>query len=276
MCGERGQLLRTKPVTGRTALCRMLAIPFLTALCGVVLMTGLGIWQLERREWKLALIERLNTRIHAEPVPLARAMELWRQGNDPEYTRVHLTGRFLHDEERYLYTVTDGQQGWSVITPLATRAGGIVLVNRGFVPGDRLSPVTRKEGLFTGIVELNGRLRTSERLTWFTPPNNTTTNRWFWRDIPGLIASLKAGEAARAAPFLVEAEATPPVPGGWPRPGITHPNPPNRHLEYALTWFSLAGAFAVIFVLHVYGRLHEPPSNARSNVVQMIKRDGKH
>jgi surfeit locus 1 family protein len=254
----------------------MFAIPFLTALCGVLLMTGLGIWQLERREWKLALIERMNARIHAEPVPLARAMELWRQSRDPEYTRVHITGHFLHNEERYLYTVADGQQGWSIITPLATGAGGIVLVNRGFVPDDRLNPVTRKEGLSTGIVELNGRLRASERLTWFTPANNTATNRWFWRDIPGLIASLKAGEAAAAAPFLVEAEATPQLPGGWPRAGVTQPDLPNRHLEYALTWFTLAGALAAIFAIHVYGRLHEPPSSARSNVVPMIKRDGEH
>lgn len=256
---------------------RKLAIPFLMTLFGVTLTIGLGVWQLERLAWKLALIEQLNARIHAEPVSLARAKELWQQTDDAEYTRVHLLGRFLHNEERYLYTAVAGGQGWNVITPLVTTSGEVVFVNRGFVPEDRLEPTTRKAGLPAGNVELNGLARASERKSWFTPDNDPVANRWFWYDIPGLIASLKREEAARALPFLIEAEATgPPVPGGWPKAGVTRLDLPNNHLEYALTWFSLAVAFAVIFLAYARGRLREPPSGTHPNMVEMIKRSAKY
>jgi surfeit locus 1 family protein len=228
-------------------------VPFLMTLFGVVLLTGLGVWQLERRTWKLNLIEQIAARINADPIPIERAKALWQETTDVEYTRVHLSGRFLHDEERYLYTVNDGQQGWDVITPLATSSGDVVLVNRGFVPEDHKLPSSREDGLIKGAVELNGLLRSSERKSWFTPANAPAANRWFWRDIPGLIASLKAVEAAYTVPFLVEAEIAP-VPGGWPKGGITRVNLPNRHLEYALTWFGLAIAFAIIFVLYTRSR----------------------
>jgi surfeit locus 1 family protein len=164
-----------------------------------------------------------------------------------------------------------------VITPLVTTSGDVVLVNRGFVPEDRLEPATRKAGLLAGTVELKGLARASEHKTWFTPDNDPAANRWFWRDIPGLIASLKREEATRAAPFLVEAEASgPPVPGGWPKAGVTHLNLANRHLEYALTWFSLAVALAVIFVVFARSRLREPPSETRPDMVEMIKRNAEY
>jgi surfeit locus 1 family protein len=251
---------------------RKLAVPFLMALFGVTLMIGLGVWQLERREWKLALIQKLDARIHAEPVSLVRAQELWRQTGDIDYTRVHLSGRFLHNEERYLYTVTDKGQGWSVITPLVTAWGEVVLVNRGFVPDTLRDPATRKEGALPGTVELNGLARASERKTWFTPDHNPAANRWFSRDVPGLIASLGPEESAHAAPFLVEAEAGTPVPGGWPEGGVTRLSLPNSHLQYAVTWFSLAAAFAVIFALYVRNLLR----SARSNAVRMIKRKNEY
>jgi surfeit locus 1 family protein len=246
---------------------RKLILAFLTMLAAVTLMIGLGVWQLERREWKLALIARLSARMNAKPVLLARAKELWQQNADAEYTRVRLSGRFLHDEERYLYTALGGEQGWYVITPLVTALGDIVLVNRGFVPDRLRNPATRKDSLSAGTVELQGLARGSERRNWFTPANDAVANRWFWRGIPGLIASLRAGEPARAAPFLIEAEPDPSTSGIWPKARIIRVNLPNSHLQYAITWFSLAAAFLVIFGLYARNRLREPPSAVRLHAV---------
>lgn len=236
------------------------AVPFIITLVGVTLLTGLGVWQLRRHDWKLHLIERMNERLHEEAVSLERAKELLQKNGDIEYTRVMVAGTLLHDEERYLYAYIGGQQGWSVITPLVTTSGDVVLINRGFVPEERKDPATRKEGLIEGMTDVKGVARLSEHTNWFTPVNNASGNRWFWRDIPTLASSLRAEEAARAVPFLIETDAAP-VPGGWPRGGITRVHFHNWHREYAITWFALSVALMVIYAVYRNGRgRRRPPS----------------
>lgn len=247
---------------------RALALPFLTTLIGALLLMGLGKWQLDRRELKLGIIERIETRVHDEAVSLIEARDLWRKSQDIEYTRVLLVGRFLHEHERHLYTIVDGLAGWKVIAPLQTASGDIVLVDRGFVPEQLKLPAARKRGQLEGIAELTGLARASETQNWFTPRNDPAANRWFWRDVPGLIASLPPDLAARAAPFAVEAEAGP-VPGNWPRAGVTMLNIPNRHLEYALTWFALAVTLLVVFAAYARSRLaSEARGGADANIAE--------
>ena len=48
--------------------------------------------------------------------------------------------------------------------------------------------------------------------------------------------------------YVIDAEAEPAAPGGWPKGGVTRLELPNRHLEYALTWYGLAGALVAVFI----------------------------
>jgi surfeit locus 1 family protein len=177
------------------------------------------------------------------------AKELWQRARDVEYYRVLLVGRFLHQEERHLYTVEEGKAGWRVLTPLQTSGGDLVFVDRGFVPEELKDPAARKAGQIADTVELVGLARAPVGPGLFTPEANPERNQWFTRDLDALAATLPAGQAARLAPFVVEAEAGP-VPGGWPRGGVTRLTLTNRHLEYALTWYALAATLlAVAFAL---------------------------
>jgi surfeit locus 1 family protein len=216
-----------------------------------LVLIGLGTWQLQRREWKLALIERIEQRAHGEPISLSLAKDLWNRARDVEYHRVLLVGRFRHEFERHLFTVEGGKAGWRVITPLATASGDLVLVDRGYVPEELENPAGRRQGQIEGQVELIGLARAPVSGGWFTPRGDTARNRWFSRDVAGMAASLPADQNARVVPFVVEAEAEP-VPGGWPRAGGTRLEPPNRHLEYALTWYGLA--LTLLAVAFTYGR----------------------
>lgn len=211
---------------------------------GLAVLIGLGTWQMQRREWKLALIERIEHRAHDEAISLSLAKDLWQRERDVEYYRVLLVGRFLHDQERHLYTVEQGKAGWRVVTPLVTTGGDVVLVDRGFVPEELKDPAARQAGQVTDTVELVGLARAPAMPNWFTPENDPARNRWFWRDVAGMAAGLPADQAERAAPFMVEAEAGA-APGGWPRGGVTRLVLTNRHLEYALTWYGLALTLAV-------------------------------
>lgn len=240
---------------------RPLALPFLMTLIGIFLLASLGKWQLDRREWKLGLIERIETRVHAKAVSLPAALEIWQNSRDIDYTRVLLAGHFLHEHERRLYTVLDGQAGWKIITPLQAASGDIVLVDRGFVPEQLELPRARKSGQIETTTEFTGLARVSQTPNWFTPANDPVANRWFWRDVPGLIASLPPDIGSKSAPFIIEAEAGP-VPGHWPRAGVTLLNIPNRHLEYALTWFALAATLLIVFAAYAKGRLGSGASGA--------------
>jgi surfeit locus 1 family protein len=203
------------------------------------ILVGLGTWQMQRRAWKLSLIDRIESRAHGEPISLTSAKELWQKSGDVEYYRVLLVGRLLHDEERHLYTVEHGKAGWRVLTPLQTGGGDLVFVDRGYVPEELKEPGARKAGQVEGIVEMIGLARAPITPGLFTPEASPARNQWFVRDTGALAASLPSGQGLRVVPFVVEAEAEP-VPGGWPRGGVTRLTLTNRHLEYAITWYGLA------------------------------------
>jgi surfeit locus 1 family protein len=223
---------------------RQTALWICVALALAVLL-GLGTWQMQRRAWKLGLVERIEQRVHDEPISLTAAKEHWQRERDVEYYRVVLVGRFLHDEERHLYTIENSKPAWRIVTPLTTSGGDIVLVDRGYVPEDLKDPARRSAGQIAGTVELVGLARAPVQAGWFVPAGDRQRNQWFTRDVADMAATLPADQASRVVPFMIEAEAEP-VPGGWPRGGMTRLTISNRHLEYALTWYGLAATLLIV------------------------------
>ncbi len=241
---------------------RPLVVPSIMTLIGLAILISLGKWQLDRRDWKLGLIERIQARAHGQPVSLSTARRIWEKDRDVEYYRVQLAGRFLHRFERHLYGVVDGKAGWRILTPFETTNGDIVLVDRGIVPDRLKDAASRKAGQIEGTVELIGLARAPEQQGLFTPDNRVEANRWFWRDVARMAASLPSGMAEKALGFMVEAEAQA-APGGWPKGGVTRLTLPNRHLEYAITWFGLAAALFTVFVAYARYRLRQARADDR-------------
>ena len=226
-------------MAGRRQLIRIL----LLAACGVGLFVGLGSWQLERRSWKLRLIEQVGRHLAADPVP-APGPPAWRSlSGDDAYLRVRSCGDYLNDRETLVQAVTERGAGFWVLTPLRTDRGFTVLVNRGFVPPERAAPNARAEAqVQQGCVV--GLLRLSEPRGGFLRANRPADDRWYSRDVAaiaaarGLTAAGAAGPAA-VAPYFIDADATPNA-GGYPVGGLTVVQFRNAHLQYALTWFALA------------------------------------
>ena len=220
----------------------------------LALLIGLGVWQLQRLEWKQGLIAQIEARAQAEPVTLKEALTRARSGEDVSYLRVRVEGRFDNGKERYLYAVSDGTPGWHVITPLATHDGAVVLVDRGFVPNAFKEPSARAQGEISDDVAVTGLARNPDSQGRFIPDNEPAENRWFWRDLGAMSKSMFPAGAPDVAPFILEAEQSN-IPGGWPLGGQTRLDLPNNHLQYALTWFLLALCLVVIYVIYVRGRL---------------------
>jgi surfeit locus 1 family protein len=209
----------------------------LIALAVVVAgLTGLGVWQLQRRVWKLDLIARVEQRVHAAPVP-APGPAAWPRltADSAEYRAVRLTGRFLAARQTYVEAVTDYGSGYWVLSPFRTDRGFVVLVNRGFVPSEWRQSAASRTGPPAGEGTVTGLLRISEPGGAFLHDNQPAAGRWYSRDVAAIAASR---HLTNVAPYFVDAAQS--NGNGWPRGGLTVIAFPNNHLVYAITWFGLA------------------------------------
>jgi surfeit locus 1 family protein len=205
-------------------------------------LLGLGAWQVQRLQWKEALIAEVNARIAAPARPLAEIEALNAEGGDVDYYPVSLKGRFDHSREMFFYTTHEGRVGWNVYVPLILDSGRTALVNRGFVPDELKDAQKRREGLVEGEVEITGLARNAlvAKPNSMMPDNEPGNRLFFWKSMPEM--ALAAGiEPDALLPFFVDAGPAP-NPGGWPKGGTTIIAFSNNHLQYAITWFGLAMA----------------------------------
>lgn len=221
-------------------------IPTLFTVPAVLILLGFGIWQVQRLHWKEGLIARRDAAVAAPPIAPPQSLD---EARGREFHRIVAEGVFRNDKELYLAAASDnGGAGYQVVTPLVMTDGRTMLVNRGFVPSALKDPAKRAAGELTGTQRVVGLLRIppSVKPSFFLPDNRPDLNLWFWVDLP---AMTKAAGVADPVAFYVDADKTP-NPGGWPKGGITRLDLPNDHLQYAITWFALAGALIVIYVLY--------------------------
>ena len=203
---------------------------FLIGLTSIALLlfTGfasLGVWQVQRLGWKRDLIARVDSRIHAAPVPAPD-----RAARADEYRRVTTSGIFLHDKSALVQASTIRGPGFWLLTPLRRPDGSILFVNRGFVP-DRRIAYDRP----AGTVGATGLLRLTEPGGGFLRDNDPAGDRWYSRDI----AAIARSRGLEADNYFIDVQAST-VRTGYPVGGLTVVRFPNNHLQYAITWFALA------------------------------------
>ncbi len=221
------------------------------AAIGVALLLGLSVWQLQRLEWKSALIAERQER---PTLPALTGDELLvvTDAAPVEFRLARVTGTFDHAREMYLVARSmNGNVGVQVVTPFALEDGTTVLVNRGWVPDDRADPATRADGQVAGNVTIEALIRRPGAPHWLVPDNEPDRNRWFWMELPAMRTA--AGLPPDGPPLYLEERAGQ-HPGEFPIGGQTRLDLPNDHLQYAITWFLLAIALAVIWFLYHWRR----------------------
>jgi surfeit locus 1 family protein len=232
--------------------------PAVMTLAALALLISLGNWQMQRLAWKQGLVAAISERTHASPVGLDEIVWRAKNGGDIEYTRAKASGRLLNDKELFVYAI-DAKYGpgYHVITPLQRADGKVVLVNRGYVPLELKDPDKRAESQIGAQVDIVGLVRRPETPNTFTPENNAVDNMWYWRDLDAMTAALDL-EPASVMPFYLDAEIEPAASGNWPKGGVTRLELPNRHFEYALTWYGLAAALIAVFAAYAVTRWRRP------------------
>ena len=226
---------------------RSLLIPGIVALAGFIALFGLGTWQIERKAWKEGLIETLTTRLGSEPGELPPPAYWPLLGpENAEFKRVRLTVSFPRSTDALVYTSGSALRddvkgtGYFVFSLAKLANGPSVVVNRGFT-ADRNYPHPE------GTQEIVGALRWPESPSLSVPERDSAGTTWFARDHQAMAQALGWGDVAE---FYIEQEGPVP-PGGLPHPSALKVRLRNDHLQYAITWYSLAGVLVVMWVLWV-------------------------
>lgn len=267
----------------------MLIVWLLIATLAFAGFSALGVWQVERRAWKLDLMERVAQRIHAPAVaPPDRSNWNTVSASRDEYRRIRLRGTYLHEQSALVQASTVLGTGYWVMTPLRLDDQSIVLVNRGFVPQAQKNGPWRHRQEPAGEVMLTGLLRLTEPHGGFLRDNRPQENRWFSRDVQQIGQSRGLSPLA---PYFVDADgpgasAFPDAPAVSPSAssepvqttatrasgqlhiaderlpvaGLTVVSFNNNHLMYAITWFGLAilVILAVCYVWREEYRMRKP------------------
>lgn len=219
--------------------------PTLFTVPALAALVALGTWQLQRLEWKQDLIDKLQTRSVGAPMALPA------EGADlaaSEFQRVRVTGTFRHDRELYLIgRALSGTPGLHILTPLVPDGGGpAVLIDRGWVPFEARDPAGRQGGQVAGPVTVDGIVRLQKKKGYFVPDNDPAKNAWYFVDTAAM--SNAAGVDLRPGYYIVSDAAA--LPGGLPKGGQWRLDLRNDHLAYAITWYGLAFALLVIYIVY--------------------------
>ncbi len=226
--------------------------PAILTVTGTLVLCALGGWQLTRMGEKRAFIDRLQAQAAGAPAAMP-AVATW-PSLDPaklDLTRAQARGVFIEAGFAGVRTtIASGGPGtrqlsgfgrW-IFQGFRLEDGGVILVNRGFVPESRLGQIRPA----TGAATVTGYLRAPEARGTFTPADLPAQREFYTRDPAAIAASLGIGPAAG---FYLEAERV--GDGMTPPAGVDAgeliARIPDNHLSYALTWFGLALTLIGVF-----------------------------
>ena len=213
------------------------------SLCAIVVLLSLGIWQLDRLEWKRSLIALVEERQGLEVTPLSTLYGL-EIISDQSYRRVSVEGVFLNEHSFLLSPrIYSKQSGSHLVTPLRLLDNNVVTVDRGWVPQKYLLEGIGGEE----VVSIQATIREPLKQNLFTPDNDLLKDQWYWMDLDAI--SMKVG--VTVLPIVLEQTQV----GGkntFPVRNQTVVSWSNNHLQYALTWFGLAFVFLASSVTYFF------------------------
>lgn len=209
----------------------------------LICMVLLGNWQIKRLEWKLGLIDQIETRAFMPPISLPfNVSDL----ENLEYLSVSVEGIFNNNQEMTKYSVgPNGEAGYDLYTPLVSTDGKVIIVNRGWVPEALKEQTERPQTLLENEVLVEGLLRKPSKKLWYGPENEPENNYWFYGDLDGMARAKNIDEVYPMYLFASGDKGD----RRFPVAGRTEFNIVNNHLDYVLTWFGLAIVLVVIYIV---------------------------
>ncbi|MDC3400809.1 SURF1 family protein [Candidatus Pelagibacter ubique] len=191
---------------------------------------ALGSWQIIRLNWKLELINQIETSLKDIPVNLSNSKH-------KNYLRIKTRGSIDFEKQIYLYNLNEkGKPGFEVINPLKV-GNNNYLLNRGWIP------FNKKEDETINVIDenyINGVLRKQIKPNMFKPENDLSENYWFTLNRDDIFKFT----GKNFSPYVIYISGN----NEFPKPKSITANISNNHKKYALTWFSLAISILLIYL----------------------------
>ena len=210
-----------------------------------IILLVLGTWQVQRLGWKSDLISEYNNNFEKQPVTID---EVLKDSLNYKFRKVLVKGEFDNDKEIQLIGKTyEGNAGYHIITPFFLENNKIIYINRGWVPKKYIKKESRGFSLISGETEIIGLIRMPQKKGYFVPENEPDNGFWF---------TIKPNEFNKHLDISAEYsfyidELTLDEKLKIPMPANGTIRVPNNHLQYAITWYSLAiGLIFVYFAWH--------------------------
>jgi len=199
----------------------------------ISIFIALGTWQLVRLNWKLELLNKIDSSLKKEPVDLMA-------NSSEDYLKIKTSGIIDFNKQIYLYSLNEkGAPGFNVINPIIIDNKNFLL-NRGWIPFDKKN--SKEIDIFDNKIIL-GTLKKQTKASKFKPTNDIKNNYWFTLDRNDVFKYTNKN----FSPFIIYLNNNLEL----PKPKIITVNIPNSHKKYAITWFSLAFS---IFFFYLYVR----------------------
>jgi surfeit locus 1 family protein len=215
----------------------------LAAIAGLI---SLGRWQLHRADEKRALYDAFAQGSRGSGI---RTLDSGTPAL-PRYQHVRATGRYDPSRQVLIDNMSNARDeaGYYVITPFELAGGGWVLVNRGWVPLGASRAHKPRIDVPSSMHEIQGRtdnlpragIQMGDRIP-LAPPYPVVANFPTRAEIATLLHESDWTQAAQVV--LLDAAEPDGYLREWQPPGF----PPMRHVAYAVQWFGLAAALAVIY-----------------------------
>lgn len=210
-------------------------VPHLVTLIIFATTTTLGVWQVQRLQWKTNLLDQIEIQLAKTPVDIQEFQGV----NNDEYRLIRATGKFDHEKEiRVINKTYNGKAGFHIITPMTLSNGEEVIINRGFVAYEKEYTQPQGETSIVGIA------RKAQIPNWLTLENDPQNDMWFFMELPLISQELDVQERDYYLDRIAyEDDNSKDFPLPLPKKIKMH----NEHMQYAITWFSLSIILLIMY-----------------------------
>lgn len=212
-------------------------LPLIFGIAGTAILVSLGVWQLQRLDWKLGVLSEIETKIAAAPVAVPDHPSRQTDTYLPVETKAVIDAGEIH----VLVSQKRIGAGYLIIAPITLPDGRRILLDRGFTKTEN-----KKQARSVGPVTVTGNLHWPQEKGGSIPEPDIAANIWFARDVPAMAAALKTEPV-----MIIARNVTPADPHVTPLPVDTS-GIPNDHLQYAITWFLLAAIWVAMTVYSLW------------------------
>ena len=198
----------------------------------------LGVWQLQRLEWKNILIENFNELKTSTAIELSNVTK-------KEFIKIKSKGTINRNNKIFFPAKTyNGKVGVRIASEFTSENGSVYLIDEGWFKNSDFKYFKSNKDIFEE--NIIGYIRYPREAKLFTPINNVLKNEWYTYNLEEI--SDFFSQSLNKAIFIKKLN---PNKESFLISSTHIHQFRNNHLQYAITWFCMSFAFFIMFLVYL-------------------------